>query len=101
MDVIIRFSLDGDRSSKLRNKLKDVLKSGNIDWDSSTTATYRGSNISSVDLAKTLANFWTAVNADKRRVSFDHFWMYCDNPPPLAGFPKDLIDTDENFEVTE
>ena len=99
MDVIIRFSLDGDRGSRLRNKLKQVLANGNINWDSSTTATYRGWQISPADLSNTLSLFWDEVHSDKRKVSFDHFWMYSDNPSQQHGETLAGLNIDEFLEV--
>ena len=90
MKVIIRFSLNRDHGSKLRNKLKATLEAGGIEWDASTTATYRNDNISSTILSDTLQQFWLDVNAHCGKAKFDHFWMYCDNPPPIAGLPADL-----------
>ena len=58
MQVIIRFSLNGDYASKLRNTLKAALEAGGFKWDPSTTGTYRHDNINSVTLSKTLSVFW-------------------------------------------
>ncbi len=83
MRVIIRFSLDKDKGSKLRNKLQGILKQSGIKWRGQVTGTYENLDISAIDLASALGDFWAEVNQMPPPTHLDHFWMYTDNPPRL------------------
>jgi hypothetical protein len=86
MRTIIRFSLDRNKGSKLRNKLKGILKRYGIKWQGDVTGTYEHHNISAIDLAAALGDFWAEVNQMPRPTHLDHFWLYTDNPPkPVIG----------------
>ena len=81
MRSIIRFSVDGETNSALRNKLAKVLTEAGYSLDPHVTATYEAGNISPVDLAKTVQLFWTTAGDPPDGVAIDHVWMYADNPP--------------------
>lgn len=77
MRAIIRFSVDGEANSALRNKLanwligKGFVRAGN-------TATYEHQHIAKADLAKVLGDFWRKANSHQGPGRLDHFWMYSD-----------------------
>lgn len=77
MRAIIRFSVDGEANSALRNKLanwltgKGFVRAGN-------TATYEHPHIAKADLAKVLGDFWRKANVHQGPGRLDHFWMYSD-----------------------
>jgi hypothetical protein len=81
MRVIIRFSLNRDTNSKLRNDLKAILEKHGIVWSGAAghtkTATYEGEGISESDLQKAVLAFWKRVQA-LSSAHIDHFWMYTD-----------------------
>jgi len=79
MRVIIRFSLNKDVGSPLRNTLKPILEAQGIMWTNKMTGTYEGYD-SPKKIRLALARFWKAV-ADAQavgKVRIDHFWMYTD-----------------------
>jgi hypothetical protein len=47
------------------------------------TATYEVANITPIDLAAAMADFWVAIQEVQNATSthVDHVWMYSDNPP--------------------
>lgn len=78
MRVIIRFSLNRDPGSALRNALKAVLESQDIIWTGRSTATYEG-YVSEAKIRRALSLFWrTAANHPVATTKVDHFWMYAD-----------------------
>lgn len=79
MRTIVRFSLDHDYGSELRNMLAPILEGSGL--VRTGTGTYEGS-ISASDLGKALAAAWAAVayhTGSGRSGRLDHFWMYSDN----------------------
>ena len=77
MRVIIRFSLNRDTGSKMRNALKPVLEKYGIKWTGRKTGTYEGRYIDEADIQKALREFWVkAQNLGTAHI--DHFWMYAD-----------------------
>lgn len=82
MRVIIRFSLNNDANSQLRNVLKPILERNGIRWTGNTTGTYEGSNVTEADLRNALRQFWNALARYTGNAQVDHFWMYVDRKPP-------------------
>jgi hypothetical protein len=82
MRVIIRFSLNNDTGSKLRNVLKPILESKGIRWTGATTGTYEGTRVDELDLRDALRRFWNRVGNYMGPGRVDHFWMYVDSKPP-------------------
>ena len=78
MRVIIRFSLNNDQGSALRNTLKPILESGGILWTGANTGTYEGEDIAESDLRNVLARFWSTLHGYMGNAHLDHFWMYVD-----------------------
>ncbi|MHB1021499.1 MAG: hypothetical protein ACYC46_10325 [Acidobacteriaceae bacterium] len=76
MRTIIRFSVDGEKDSRLRNKLKEVLVNSKL-TDTHKTATYEGKTTVK-KLAACLQRFWQTVDQHQGSGKIDHFWMYCD-----------------------
>jgi CRISPR-associated endonuclease Cas2 len=76
MRTIIRFSLNNDSKSKLRNSLNQILTTAGLERIS--TATYEG-DVSEIQLRKTLATFWRTFVTQSGKAHLDHFWMYIDN----------------------
>ena len=77
MRTIIRFSLNYDRGSALRNALNPILTG--IGLRLVSTGTYDG-NVAEADLRNALAQFWSRMANHRGRAELDHFWMYTDNP---------------------
>lgn len=77
MRVIVRFSLNDDRGSRLRHPLKAILEGGGIMWQQGSTGTYEGV-VTEADLRDTMRQFWNHVSSYTGRATVDHFWMYCD-----------------------
>jgi hypothetical protein len=77
MRVIIRFSVDGEANSALRNKLSGRLtRAGFV--RAQNTATYENGNIDEGDAATLLASFWRCANNHAGPGRLDHFWLYSD-----------------------
>ncbi len=83
MRVVIRFSLNKDRNSELRNILKPILEGHGILWTGRTTGTYEG-DAPETAIRNALRQFWNAVAIFPGRARVDHFWMYADRKPPPA-----------------
>lgn len=83
MRAIVRFSLDRDHGSRLRNRLLAKLRQWGFRRNPHVTSTYEATNIASIDLAAAMADFWSEVHQTQTttRTHIDHFWMYADNPP--------------------
>ena len=80
MRAIIRFSIDRENNSALRNKLAPILE-GTGFQRGENTATYEHQNISQQSLGAALNQFWTTANAHEGPGRIDHFWMYSDRNP--------------------
>jgi hypothetical protein len=78
MRTIIRFSIDAEHNSKLRNQLGKILDDNGLALKS-TTGTYEGKP-SAKKLARGLKDFWDKADSYKGSGSVDHFWMYSDKP---------------------
>lgn len=80
MRVIVRFSLNKDKGSALRNKLAKILKDAGF-VQAAKTGTYDNPNTTAADLSATLTAFWNKIgthSAKGTKPTLDHFWMYCD-----------------------
>lgn len=75
MRTIIRFSLNDDRGSRLRNILNPILE--NAGMQRVSTGSYNG-DLTEADLRGMLARFWNAMANFRSRAHLDHFWMYTD-----------------------
>lgn len=84
MRVIIRFSLNRDKNSKMRNDLKAILEDHGIKWTGSAghtkTATYEGTGLSEARVQRAVLKFWGRVQT-LGSAHVDHFWMYADSEP--------------------
>lgn len=78
MRTIIRFSLNEDRGSRLRNQLTPILEDAGLNRIS--TGTYDG-DVREADLRRVLSEFWRTMDRYRGRAHLDHFWMYADDPP--------------------
>ena len=85
MQVIIRFSLDNDVNSALRNALRGILLGAGF-TDGENTATYRHAHIEPAQMSDVLRDYWhrAATHGGNGRV--DHFWMYTDR-----GFLDEML----------
>ncbi len=82
MRAIIRFSLNADKSSTLRNQLRDILvENSGFTKHGSQTATYENTDISESDFSAAMCAFWEQAANPPNGVTIDHVWAYCDNPP--------------------
>lgn len=77
MRVIVRFSLNNDKGSGLRNRLKPILENHGIMWTGANTGTYEG-NVGEADLRDAMRLFWNSMNSYQGIATLDHFWMYAD-----------------------
>ena len=84
MRVIIRFSLNRDKNSKMRNDLKAILQDHGIMWTGggglAKTATYEGTGLSEKRVQSAVLRFWGRVQS-LGSAHIDHFWMYADVEP--------------------
>jgi len=75
--VIIRFSVDNEPNSVLRNKLSGYLtRAGFV--RNANTATYENQHIGKADIATVLGKFWRGASSHTGPGRVDHFWMYSD-----------------------
>jgi hypothetical protein len=81
MRTIIRFSVDGERNSALRNKLTLRLENAGF-VRQPNTATYEHHTIDESDLGRLLQDFWQCAylhrTSGRGRGRVDHFWLYSD-----------------------
>ena len=80
MRSIIRFSVDGETNSTLRNRLAKVLTDAGYLLNQHVTATYEHSTIPELTLAHVMREFWAVAEAPPNNAHLDHVWMYADNP---------------------
>lgn len=85
MRAIIRFSVDGEQNSALRNKLAAALENGGFVLNPRVTATYENDDIEEHALGSVMLDFWHEANNPPNNARLDHVWMYADNPPNLPG----------------
>jgi hypothetical protein len=77
MRTIIRFSIENEKNSALRNRLATILESGNF-VRQGKTATWEHRNIGNRKLGRILGEFWRAAAGHQGPGHVDHFWMYSD-----------------------
>jgi len=77
MRVIIRFSVDGEKNSALRNKINTVLNNAGFRLRKHT-ATYEHKNLQTIDLGRLLRAVWNKAYHHQGPGQIDHFWMYSD-----------------------
>lgn len=77
MRVVIRFSLNRDKRSELRNALKPILEAQGIMWTGRNTGTYEG-DVDEAHIKRALSQFWTRLANNMTSAHLDHFWMYTD-----------------------
>jgi hypothetical protein len=75
MRVIIRFSLNNDHGSALRNSLANALESHGM-VRQANTATYEG-DLDEAEIRSVMRMFWN-IASGSTRARIDHFWMYSD-----------------------
>ena len=78
MRAIIRFSIDNEHNSALRNKLQAALRKHGFS-NKKNTATYmgKGPKTDANTLKNALYAFWEKVYKNgKKPGRLDHFWMY-------------------------
>jgi len=80
MRSIIRFSVNGEKKSKLRNKLNTILINAGYKLNPHVTATYEHGAIDEKELASAIGDFWKAASNPPNDANIDHVWMYSDNP---------------------
>jgi len=79
--AIIRFSVDNEKNSALRNQLAAVLTRHGFSLNPHVTATWENASIDEPKLATAMLEFWTAAQHPPNGAFIDHVWMYADNPP--------------------
>jgi hypothetical protein len=78
--VIVRFSLDKDRNSVVRNQIAKILDDSGI--NKTATGTWESKELDEMQAAKTLADVVTGLAKAprlKRGTHLDHFWIYVDS----------------------
>ena len=81
MRAIIRFSLNNDEESRLRNPLYNILVGQyGFTKHGGKTATYENTDISEAQFSKVMCDFWDQAVNPPNDASIDHVWAYCDNP---------------------
>lgn len=78
MRVIIRFSLNNDVQSALRNLLVNIL--GSAGFTLSKTGTHECTCITEAQLNTVLCDFWAQAVNPPNNAQIDHVWIYADNP---------------------
>ena len=81
--VIIRFSIDSDIGSKVRNKLAPLLQNAGFTQFGGNTGSWRIDATNPIDAAKTMSDLiailanplGTVTNADPATIT-DHIWIY-------------------------
>jgi hypothetical protein len=77
MWAIIRFSVNNENNSALRNKLRDALKTHiRLKENTGTYRTWRKRGITEKEMALVLKRFWSAASSHQGPGYLDHFWMY-------------------------
>lgn len=89
VEVIIRFSVDNEKNSVLRNKLNTKLENHGFVKVESRTATYINGSISPGILSQAMSEFWNEVHSHTGGGTIDHFWMYADKE--LSAEDKEKI----------
>jgi hypothetical protein len=75
--AILRFSVDNEQNSALRNRLSNrLVQAGFV--RNANTATYEATHISAANLAAVLQAFWNDAHGHAGPGRIDHFWMYSD-----------------------
>jgi hypothetical protein len=93
--VIVRFSLNDDKNSQLRNKLEKALQTCGI--NRTKTATYESASVDQQQAAHVLANLLTtlgeaSLSADGDSPSLSHLWIYVDRVDDANSSGPDLLD---------
>lgn len=88
MRAIIRFSLDKDRGSALRNKLVPILEARGF-RRRLRTASWEAANVTERNLRYLLRDFWRTCEEHTGEGKIDHFWMYSDKVPVRLMAPDD------------
>ena len=78
MRTIVKFSLNNDSNSALRNRLTSILQT--IGLRRTGTGTYEG-HVQEAELKSALGEFWGATAGHRGNAQLDHFWMLVDDPP--------------------
>lgn len=81
MRAIVRFSVDGENDTPLRNQLRAVFMSAGFVLNQNVTGTYEHPMISGHQLAQTMLHFWQMAMHAPNAAHIEHIWIYCDNPP--------------------
>ena len=81
MRSIVRFSVDGEKTGALRNKLAAALERYGYARNVNVTATWEHGNISEANQSAAMKEFWDIAVTHKGVGKIDHFWMNADNPP--------------------
>lgn len=77
MRTILRFSVDNEANSALRNRLSGRLTAAGF-VRNANTATYETQHITPAALATVLELFWNDAQNHAGPGRIDHFWMYSD-----------------------
>ncbi len=80
MRTIVRFSVDRENNSALRNKLAGVLRRAGF-TKARNTGTYEHGQIGEAGVCTVLGTFWNAADNHPGPGRIDHFWMYSDRRP--------------------
>lgn len=72
--VVVRFSLDGDSNSKVRNSLTSKLSS--LGLSQSGTGTWESWTLPTADVAMLMQHIASVLNEMPQDVAFDHIWLY-------------------------
>ena len=93
--VIVRFSLNDDKNSQLRNKLEKSLQSHGI--NRTKTATYESASADQQEAANVLANLLKTLgeanlSADGDSPSLCHLWIYVDRVDDANSSGPGLLD---------
>lgn len=85
MRTIIRFSINGESNSRLRNRLATILQQHGFHRGGGRTATYEHADIGEAQLAAAMLEFWAQAQNAPNQAHLDHFWMYSDTASGASG----------------
>lgn len=100
--VIIRFSIDGDNGSKVRNKLATVLGGAGFAQFGGNTGSWRNESINQNDACKKMAEVLMILSDPSSNVTnvdastlMDHIWIYIEQ----IHLQSESANVDQNYRL--
>ena len=100
--VIIRFSIDGDAGSKVRNKLATILNGADFTQFGGNTGSWRNESINQLDAAKNMTEILMILSDPSNNVTsvdastlMDHIWIYIEQ----IHLQAESVIVDQNYHL--